>query len=178
MVATLSPSGTVSRYSVFGFLYYTQTRSSRENIKNFLFKSEQVWEIYSSLAWPVIFSNDIFCQVLLLSCFNIAPQYLKIFSTPTCEAVLPSRYNIEFSRRSDTSSLKFILKLLMFDHSLRHFVLKFAELKDLQQAGQEIAGQSLTCQHQHGVRWYMAAKAENIKKLIFPDGDLWSDRGY
>ena len=42
----------------------------------------------------------------------------------------------------------------MFDHSLRHFVLKFAELKDLQeqQAGQEIAGQSLTCQHQHGVR--------------------------
>ena len=49
--------------------------------------------------------------------------------------VLPSPYNIEFSRHSDTSSLKFILKLLMFDHSLRHFVLKFAELRDLQEPG-------------------------------------------
>ena len=51
--------------------------------------------------------------------------------------LLPSRYNIEFSRHWDTSSLKFILKLLMFDHSLRNFVLKFAELRDLHDTAEE-----------------------------------------
>ena len=133
-----------------------------------------------------------FVKALLLSCFNIAPQYLRIlehfksyswiFVLCYCFTVLSSRYNIEFSRHSDTSSLKFILKLLMFDHSLRHFVLKFAELRDLQ----EPAGSSRTrtrngraepdlsaavwCEMIHG-DW-------GRKKTLFPDREFGSDRGY